>query len=361
MTRTRTSVLTATFFLLAGALALALVLLAGRSSGSGNQANFQLGAGGVGVQSKEAAAGEGRAGGFEAYRAAARTYPANAIPPSIVKRAEVTFNRIAKRDARLAKRLGRSFQAHDKKWQQFGPRRYSTEPGVIAFSGATNNTASRTVALVADPDCSARRCRLWAGTAGGGVWRTDNAVTPDPEWKQVAPDDLEQNSVGQLVLDPTDRKHDTLYLATGEGNRCSSGCEAGVGIYRSRDAGNHWTKLAGRCVQRRVPVREPRQGLVPRPRDQRARDRPAQRQAHLRRLRAGRSRSLAHDRQRRHDAPRARRQPAGSVRVVRRRHDVHRSLERERPERLRRHRRRPRPAQPGCRLRLGVRPGRVAA
>jgi hypothetical protein len=104
------------------------------------------------------------------------------------------------------------------------------------------------VALVADPDCSARKCRIWAGTSGGGVWRTNNVVAPNPVWKQVAPEDLAQNSVGQLVLDPSDKKHDTLILGTGEGNRCSSGCEAGVGLYKSKDGGNHWTEIPGRCV-----------------------------------------------------------------------------------------------------------------
>ena len=246
MTRTRTSVLGATFFLLAGALALALVLFTGRSSG-GNQLQLKLGAGAVGVTSKEAKFGEGRAGGFEAYRSAARTYPANVIPQAIVRRAEATFNRIAKRDARLAK-SGRRFQDAGTKWRHFGPKKYATEPGVVAFSGATNNTASRTVALVADPDCTASHCRLWAGTAGGGVWRTDNVLAADPQWKQVGAKDLDQNSVGQLVLDPTDRKHHTLYLATGEGNRCSSGCEAGSGLYKSTNGGESWKKLAGACV-----------------------------------------------------------------------------------------------------------------
>ncbi len=246
MTRTRTSVLGATFFLLAGALALALVLLTGRSSG-GNQLQLKVGAGVAGVTSKEAKFGEGRAGGFEAYRSAARTYPANVIPQAIVRRAEVTFNRIAKRDARLAK-SGRRFQDAGTKWRHFGPKRYATQPGVTAFSGATNNTASRTVALVADPDCTATHCRLWAGTAGGGVWRTDNVLAAEPEWKQVGAKDLDQNSVGQLVLDPTDRKHHTLYLATGEGNRCSSGCEAGSGLYKSTNGGESWKKLAGACV-----------------------------------------------------------------------------------------------------------------
>jgi len=232
------------FFLLAGALALTLVLLTGKSSG-GNQ--LKVGAGLAGPSSKEATAGEGPAGGYEAYRSATRTYPAEAIPPAVVARAKATFNRIGRADARRI-RSGRVFLADGKQWRHYGPRVNATQPGVTAFSGATNDTAARTVALVADPDCSARKCRLWAGVSGGGVWRTDNALAPDPEWKQLSPEDLDQNSVGSLVLDPTDRKHDTLYLGTGEGNRCSSGCEAGVGVYKSTDSGNHWKKLDGTCV-----------------------------------------------------------------------------------------------------------------
>jgi hypothetical protein len=243
MTRTRTSVLGATFFLLAGALALTLILLT--NSSGGNQLKF--GASLAGPSSKETTVGEGPAGGYEAYRSATRTYPAKAIPRSVVARAKATFGRIARADARRI-RAGRTFLADGKNWQQYGPRETAREPGVIAFSGATNDTAARTVALVADPDCTARKCRLWAGVSGGGVWRTDNALAPDPEWKQLSPEDLDQNSVGQLVLDPTDRKHDTLYLGTGEGNRCSSGCEAGVGIYKSTNGGNSWKKLAGTCV-----------------------------------------------------------------------------------------------------------------
>ena len=251
MTRTRTTALTGTLLLLAAAVALTLVFLTGRSSG-GNQVQLRLGAGSAGLMNKEGTVGEGRVGGFEAYRSAARTYPANTIPPAVLARAKATFRRIAKRDARLRANLRarhvRTFLSDGPKWSLYGPRKDAVEPGVIAFSGATNVTASRTVALVADPDCSARRCRVWAGTSGGGVWRTNNVVAPDPRWTQVGPKDLAQNSVGQLVLDPSDRKHDTLYLGTGEGNRCSSGCEAGVGIYKSKDGGEHWKKLAGACV-----------------------------------------------------------------------------------------------------------------
>jgi len=180
---------------------------------------------------------------FDAYMSAERTYPANVIPPAIAQRAEDTFNAIAAADAKKGDPKG---AAHT--WHLYGPKQNATEPGVISFSGATNDTASRVTALVADPDCTAKQCRLWTGVSGGGVWRTDNTLAPKPNWQQVSPEQLDQNSVGTLTLDPSDPTHNTLYLGTGEANRCSSGCEAGVGIYKSTDGGDHWTKLNDACV-----------------------------------------------------------------------------------------------------------------
>ena len=245
MTRARPSALAA-IVLLAGALTLSLVLLTRGSSGSGPGFSGKLGH----SESSEETPGLGP-NSIEAYLSAQRTYPANVIPPSISARAKSTYKRIARADARRIQR-GRSFLADHHRWKQYGPRLNAVQPGVTSFSGATNTTASRTPALLADPDCTARHCRLWAGVSGGGVWRTDNALAPSPEWKQLSPDELDQNSVGTLVLDPTDRHHNTLYLGTGEANRCSSGCEAGVGIYKSRDGGEHWTKLHDSCVSNAV-------------------------------------------------------------------------------------------------------------
>jgi hypothetical protein len=251
MTRRRTTVLSGTLFLLAGAVALTLVFLTGRSAG-GSQVPMKLGAGAAGLLNKGDTPGEGPASGYDAYLSAARTYPATAIPPAVVARAKATFGRIAKRDARLRanqrKAHIRSFLSSGPDWGLYGPKKFAVQPGVTSFTGATNVTASRTVTLVADPDCNSHSCRLWAGTSGGGVWRTNNVLAPDPKWIQVGPKDLDQNSVGQLVLDPSQKHKNVLYLGTGEGNRCSSGCEAGVGIYKSTDGGKHWTKLADKCV-----------------------------------------------------------------------------------------------------------------
>ena len=248
MTRTRTGVVTASFFLLAAAVALTLVLLAGKSSGPGLGIVPKAGeADAAGENSAAAVVREGPTS-FEQWRAQSRTYPAKAVPAKVVARARATFNRIAARDARRLAH-SRRLLVDGSKWKLYGPTENATEPGVISFSGATNNTASRVTALVADPDCNANHCRLWTGVSGGGVWRTDNATVKNPEWKQISPEELDQNSVGTLTLLPgKGNGKDTLYLGTGEANRCSSGCESGVGIYRSKDGGQHWQKLADRCV-----------------------------------------------------------------------------------------------------------------
>ena len=192
-------------------------------------------------RSVRATPGEGPIGGYEAYKSAARTYPANVIPPSMVKNAKNTFDKIDQEGDNETDSNGKNH------WQSYGPLQHSIEPGVLAFSGATDATASRDTALVVAPTCVPGNCRLWVATAGGGVWRTDDALAADPSWTWLT-GVLALNSTGSLVADPNDASGNTLYLGTGEGNRCSSGCEAGVGVYKTKDGGNSWTKLPDACV-----------------------------------------------------------------------------------------------------------------
>src|SRR6266481_5728913 len=188
---------------------------------------------------------EGPVGGYEAYKSAARTYPANVIPVSMVQNAKKTFDNIVKQSATNSN--SNNGPASNNHWLSYGPIQNSVQPGVLSFSGATTPTASRDTALVIAPTCVAGNCRLWVGTAGGGVWRTDDALAATPTWTWLT-GVLALNSVGALVADPNDSSGNTLYVGTGEGNRCSSGCEAGVGIYKTTDGGNSWTKLPDACV-----------------------------------------------------------------------------------------------------------------
>lgn len=105
----------------------------------------------------------------------------------------------------------------------------------------------RTTTLAIGPDCVPGHCRLWAATSGGGVWRTDNALTGEPHWTYLSAP-FGMNTVGSIAVDPNDSTGDTIWAGTGEGNTCGSGCVAGVGLYRSTDGGNTWTGPFGNSV-----------------------------------------------------------------------------------------------------------------
>jgi hypothetical protein len=124
-------------------------------------------------------------------------------------------------------------------WTLAGPST-TNFPDVLTFSGAAYTTSGRITALAVDPACSNRRCRAWAAAAGGGVWRTDNALSNSGvSWTFVS-GSFATNAIGTLTYDAA---HNTLYAGTGEPN-ASGDSEAGFGIYKSVDGGSTWTHLA---------------------------------------------------------------------------------------------------------------------
>jgi len=99
--------------------------------------------------------------------------------------------------------------------------------------------AGRTAFSVIDPNCDPASCRYWIANAGGGIWRTDNVLAPQPAWEFVS-GEFGHNNTAALELDPNDATSNVLYAGTGEPNTCRSGCIAGVGFYKSKDGGDHW-------------------------------------------------------------------------------------------------------------------------
>ena len=97
--------------------------------------------------------------------------------------------------------------------------------------------------MVADPKCDSHQCRLYVGAAGGGVWRTDNALSRNPHWKSLDRG-LDTTSIGALLIDPTDKSGHTIYVGTGEPSG-SGDSEAGLGLYKSTDRGEHWKLVPG--------------------------------------------------------------------------------------------------------------------
>ncbi|PYK32278.1 MAG: hypothetical protein DME57_00365 [Verrucomicrobia bacterium] len=91
-------------------------------------------------------------------------------------------------------------------------------------------------ALAIDPACNVTTCRLWLGAAGGGVWRTTNALATTPSWSFVS-GVLHSGAIGALTYDAA---HGVLWAGTGEPN-ASGDSNAGAGIWKSTDGGNNWT------------------------------------------------------------------------------------------------------------------------
>jgi photosystem II stability/assembly factor-like uncharacterized protein len=114
------------------------------------------------------------------------------------------------------------------------------------------DVAGRTTALAVHPGNPEL---LFAGSANGGVWRSDNGGG-DWKWKWIQ---WGATAIGALAFDPTDA--DTVYAATGEANG-SVDAYAGAGLYVTRDLGESWALLApagNRALPRRIGA------LVPHP------------------------------------------------------------------------------------------------
>jgi photosystem II stability/assembly factor-like uncharacterized protein len=96
------------------------------------------------------------------------------------------------------------------------------------------NIGGRATSLVCHPT---RPDQVWLGTAGGGVWKSEDAGRSwRPLWHKQ-----ETLAVGSLAIDPANS--DILYCGTGEANMALD-CAAGAGVFRTDDGGLTWRLLA---------------------------------------------------------------------------------------------------------------------
>jgi hypothetical protein len=131
-------------------------------------------------------------------------------------------------------------------WQELGPSGVPADALVASeSSGATAGTiySGRATAIAVAPNCKQSSCTVFIGAAGGGVWKTTNALASSPSWSPSSTG-IPSNAIGSLVFDPTDSTGNTLYAGTGEPNG-SVDSEAGVGLYKSTDGGQNWSLVAG--------------------------------------------------------------------------------------------------------------------
>ncbi|HEU4942286.1 MAG TPA: hypothetical protein VFT18_03415 [Gaiellaceae bacterium] len=128
-------------------------------------------------------------------------------------------------------------------WEEVGPFTMNVAQEATQNNGQPTQWSGRMTAIAVDPTCTASVCRLYIGAAGGGVWRTDNALVSQPEWTPLD-EGLPTTSIGALLIDPHDATGKTIYVGTGEPSG-SGDSEAGLGLYKSTDRGDHWQLVPG--------------------------------------------------------------------------------------------------------------------
>src|SRR5947207_1227490 len=174
-----------------------------------------------------------------------RAYPAPYVPFTLTTTAQTSWAKI--KSQKNKNTVG--------SWTLAGPST-ANFPGILTFTGAAYTTSGRITALAIGPSCTTNNCTLWVGAAGGGVWRTTNALSGSGANWTFLSGIFSTNAIGTLTYDAATG---TLYAGTGEPN-ASADSEAGFGIYKSTDNGTTWTKLTSNTT---VPAMATACGTAP--------------------------------------------------------------------------------------------------
>ncbi|MDQ1444343.1 MAG: hypothetical protein QOI20_807, partial [Acidimicrobiaceae bacterium] len=121
-------------------------------------------------------------------------------------------------------------------WKELGPKPYITDDPNYPATNAEGFgvVGGRVTSLAVDPTDGNI---VFAGAAGGGVWRTADG---GDHWVPLG-DTLPSTPVGAVAIDPVDRH--TVFVGTGESNTGGDNIY-GTGVYRSRDDGQTWVRVA---------------------------------------------------------------------------------------------------------------------
>ena len=164
--------------------------------------------------------------------------------------ADISLARIEGARAAAASAKGRALprgKGRTGTWVSVGPETalYPFTEFRNSFSYVPNTyvASGRATVLAIGPTCAPGRCELWAGAAGGGIWKTKNALSGQPNW-QLLSESFGIQAVSSITVDPNDPTGDTVWVGTGEAN-ASGDSAAGVGIYKTTDGGASWTGPLG--------------------------------------------------------------------------------------------------------------------
>lgn len=176
-----------------------------------------------------------------------RAYPRNYVDDRLAAKGFASFKSLPRRPAaRLAPARLTAAAAVTGPWSELGP----VTPNVAGpdsqffdpatLTGPATQESGRVTALAIGPTCHPGNCSMWVAAAGGGIWRTGDALASPVTWI-APPTDLPTNAFGSLFYDSA---HNVLYAGSGEPNG-SGDSEAGLGLFRSTDGGASWSLVPG--------------------------------------------------------------------------------------------------------------------
>ncbi|MEO8085944.1 MAG: T9SS type A sorting domain-containing protein [Bacteroidota bacterium] len=122
---------------------------------------------------------------------------------------------------------------------KYGNSTQAAIPGIAWTERGPNNIGGRTRSLLVDPNDPTKKT-VWAGSVGGGIWKTTDITVTNPAWAPVN-DFFSNIAVTTITYNPS--VPTTMYFGTGEGY-FNADAMRGLGIWKSTDAGATWNQLA---------------------------------------------------------------------------------------------------------------------
>ena len=122
---------------------------------------------------------------------------------------------------------------------KYGNSTQAAIPGIAWSERGPNNIGGRTRTIMIDPNDASKKT-VWAGSAGGGLWKTTDITAANPVWTPVN-DFFSNIAVTTITYNPATPA--TMYFGTGEGY-FNADALRGLGIWKSTDGGATWSQLA---------------------------------------------------------------------------------------------------------------------
>ncbi|MBK8521030.1 MAG: hypothetical protein IPL54_09155 [Chitinophagaceae bacterium] len=133
-------------------------------------------------------------------------------------------------------RLIKAKEYRDQLWQS---QNNAVIAGVNWKTLGPKNLGGRTRALLIDANESTGNT-IWAGSVGGGLWKTTDITASEPNWAPV--DDFFGNlAITSVAQDPSNTQ--IMYFCTGEEGYFNADAIRGLGVWKTTNGGTTWAQL----------------------------------------------------------------------------------------------------------------------